>query len=91
MPHSEASVSRVAADRIASMKNIRRFFESSCGARRLAGVSLVLAPILVLAGCEAQAPDPGDFALARAGTADRREPCAEQAPLRRALFGQPFQ
>ncbi|MFO0688180.1 MAG: DUF3604 domain-containing protein [Myxococcota bacterium] len=40
-----------------------------------------------LAGCEAEAPELRNFALARAGTVDPREPCAERTPLRRALWG----
>ena len=38
-------------------------------------------------GCEGKPADPRDFALARAGSTAEREPCADQTPRRRALFG----
>ncbi len=38
-------------------------------------------------GCENEPADPRDYALVRAGSTAAREPCAEQTPQRRALFG----
>ncbi len=48
----------------------------------------LLAPLAIAwSGCGNEPPDPRDHALFRAGTTTPREPCSEQTPLRRALFG----
>lgn len=49
--------------------------------------SLLLASGVAGPGCETEPPEPRAFALARAGSAEAREPCLDRTPLRRAFFG----